>query len=194
MSGQDKTQQNVAARHAVDQDWVASYTEDALEPDLPIIDPHHHLWDFANHRYLLDQLLADTGGGHNIRATVFIECTAMYRADGPKPMRPVGETEFVNGIAAMSASGRYGEMRACAGIVGFADLSLGAAVDEVLQAHIAAGGGRFRGIRRRICSLTRPFARVSPDWRRTISPSRPGSTIINCPRSPTSPAPSPTPR
>ena len=99
------------------------------------------------HRYLLDELLADTGSGHNIVATVYLECRSMYRADGPEEMRPVGETEFVNGVAAMSASGLYGPTRACAGIVGYVDLTLGARVATVLEAHIAAGSGRFRGIR-----------------------------------------------
>jgi predicted TIM-barrel fold metal-dependent hydrolase len=98
-------------------------------------------------RYLLDELLADTGSGHNVVATVFVECGAFYKADGPVEMRPIGETEFVNGVAAMSASGVYGETRACAGIVSRADLSLGNGVAPVLEAHIAAGGGRFRGIR-----------------------------------------------
>ena len=98
-------------------------------------------------RYLLDELLADTGSGHNVVATVFVQCGAMYRADGPRGLRPVGETEFVNGVAAMSASGAYGATRACAGIVGLADLTLGDGVDAVLEAHRAAGGGRFRGIR-----------------------------------------------
>jgi L-fuconolactonase len=132
---------------AGDAAWLAKVTEAALEPDRPIVDPHHHLWDHPGSRYLLDELLADTGGGHNVIATVFMECAAMYRADGPVPMRPVGETEFVNGIAAMSASGLYGATRACAGIVGFADLTLGAAVGEVLEAHRAAAPDRFRGIR-----------------------------------------------
>ncbi|HUJ73508.1 MAG TPA: amidohydrolase family protein [bacterium] len=127
--------------------WLDLQQEAVLEPDLPICDPHHHLWDFEVHRYLLQDLLADVGSGHNIRSTVFIECTAMYRAEGPEALRPLGETEFVNGAAAMSASGRYGETRACAGIVGFADLSLGAPVEQVLEAHVALGGGRFKGIR-----------------------------------------------
>jgi predicted TIM-barrel fold metal-dependent hydrolase len=138
--------------------------EAILEPELPIVDPHHHLWDRRAYvaqgpqhpfmtaitpaaRYLLDDLLADTGSGHNIVATVFVECGAFYRADGPVELRPVGETEFVNGVAAMSASGLYGDMRACAGIVSRADLLLGDAVTPVLEAHIQAGGGRFRGIR-----------------------------------------------
>lgn len=128
-------------------EWLAKVTEAALEPALPIIDPHHHLWVHPGSRYELEELLDDTGQGHNIRATVFVECKAMYRADGPEHLKPVGETEYVNGIAAKSASGGFGEMRTCAGIVGFADLRLGAAVDEVLEAHIAAAPARFRGIR-----------------------------------------------
>jgi len=121
--------------------------EAVLEPELPIIDPHHHLWDHPGSRYMLDEIVDDTGSGHRVLATVFVECMSMYRADGPPAMKPVGETEFVNGIAAQSASGRYGETRVAAGIVSFADLALGAAVEEVLQAHINAAPARFRGIR-----------------------------------------------
>lgn len=127
--------------------WLAQVQEAVLEPDLPICDPHHHLWDFEAHRYLLPDLLADVYAGHAVRSTVFIECTAMYRETGPEPLKPLGETEFVNGAAAMSASGRYGMARACAGIVGFADLALGAPVEDVLHRHVALGGGRFKGIR-----------------------------------------------
>lgn len=125
--------------------WLAQHDEEVLEPALPIIDPHHHLWD-RDTSYLLNDLLADTESGHNIRATVYIQCRSMYRADGAEAFQPVGETEFVNGVSAMSASGCYGEMRACAGIVSHADLRLGAAVRDVLEAHIAASS-RFRGIR-----------------------------------------------
>ena len=122
--------------------------EAALEPQLPIIDPHHHLWDTPQRgSYFLPDLLADIGGGHNIVATVFLECQSMYRRHGPPEMSPVGEVEFVNGIAAMSASGNYGPCRVAEGIIGYADLRLGARVREVLEAEIAAGGGRFRGIR-----------------------------------------------
>jgi predicted TIM-barrel fold metal-dependent hydrolase len=121
-------------------------TEEILEPQLPIVDPHHHLWDHPQNRYLLDELLADTGSGHHVAATVFVECMSMYRADAPDEMKPVGETEFVNGVAAMSASGRYGPTRVAAGIVGFADLTLGERVGAVLDAHLAASA-RFRGIR-----------------------------------------------
>ena len=128
------------------EEWLAQVREDVLEPDLPICDPHHHLWDYPGRRYLLDELLADIGSGHNVVSTVFMECGSMYRADGAEAMRPVGETEFVNGIAAMSASGGYGASRVCAAVVGYADLNLGAAVGDVLDAH-AAASQRFRGIR-----------------------------------------------
>ena len=132
--------------------WLGKLKEEALEPDLPICDPHHHLWDArpgaVQDRYLLDEILADVGGGHNIVSTVFIECGAMFKADGPEAYRCVGETEFVNGIAAMSASGNYGKSRIAAGIVGTVDLRIGDAAAGVLDAQIAAGGGRFRGIRR----------------------------------------------
>ncbi|HUY28562.1 MAG TPA: amidohydrolase family protein [Candidatus Binataceae bacterium] len=127
--------------------WLAQANEEPLEPALPIIDPHHHLWDHPGSRYLLEEILSDTGSGHRVIATVFVECMSMYRAEGAAPMKPVGETEFVNGVAAQSASGGYGETRIAAGIVGFADLALGAAVEPVLQAHIAAAPARFRGIR-----------------------------------------------
>jgi predicted TIM-barrel fold metal-dependent hydrolase len=132
--------------------WAKQRLEPALEPDLPIIDPHHHLWDDDERgRYLIHELAEDVQTGHNITATVFIECGSMYRADGPRAMRPVGEVEFVNGFAAMSASGRYGSARLCAGIVGHADLTLGDEVQPVLEALIAAGNGRLRGIRHGVC-------------------------------------------
>jgi len=131
-----------------EDDWLKGQADEAiLDPDLPIVDPHHHLWDRPAHRYLLDQLLADTGSGHRVEATVFVDCMAFYREGGPAELRPLGETEFANGVAAMAASGVYGSTQACGGIVSFADLTRGAAAREVLQAQIAAGNGRFRGIR-----------------------------------------------
>ncbi len=141
--------------------------EAILEPDLPIVDPHHHLWDRPaallaalpppkhgfDHvirkvpRYLLDELLADMKAGHNIVATVYMECGSFYKASAEPHMKCVGETEAVNGFAAIGASNLYGEIRPCAGIVGTVDLTRGEAAREVLEAHIAAGGGRFRGVR-----------------------------------------------
>src|SRR5262249_54327279 len=131
-----------------DEAWLAAAApEPILEPEVPIVDAHHHLWDMPGHRYMLDDLLADLGSGHNVVATVFNECHAMYRARGAVEMRPVGEVEFCAGVAAMSDSGRYGPARVCAGIVGHADLTLGDRVAGVLEAEVAAGGGRFRGVR-----------------------------------------------
>jgi predicted TIM-barrel fold metal-dependent hydrolase len=134
-------------QHQSKAKWRSLHREEVLEPDLPIIDPHHHLWVRASNRYLLDECLADVRTGHNIRASVFVECGAFYRKAGPVMMAPVGEVEFANGVAAMAASGTYGSTLICAGIVGTADISVGAEVAQVLDAQIAVGGGRFRGIR-----------------------------------------------
>ncbi len=127
--------------------WLAQVNEEPVEPALPICDPHHHFWDRDGDRYLLEQLTQDLAGGHNIVQTVFIECRSMYRAKGPEELRCVGEAEFVQGLAAQSASGQYGPTEVAAGIVGNANLMLGAAVAPVLEANLAASGNRFRGIR-----------------------------------------------
>lgn len=131
-----------------DPEFLARHDEPVLDPELPIVDPHHHLWDHG-YRYLFDEFLDDISSGHNIRASVFVQCDAMYRADGDPNFAPVGETEFANGVAAISASGGYGPARMCAGIVGYADLELGERVDAVLEAHLRAAASRFRGIRGR---------------------------------------------
>jgi len=134
-----------------DEEWLAkAEPEPILDPALPIIDTHHHLWDLrhtSGHRYLLDEFLADANSGHDIVATVYLNCYEWDRASGPQALRPVAETEVVAGIAAMCETGLYGPIRVAAGIVSFADLRLGDAVLPVLEAHIRAGGGRFRGIR-----------------------------------------------
>jgi predicted TIM-barrel fold metal-dependent hydrolase len=136
---------------------LGSATEPAIDPGLPIVDTHHHMYDRlpehhlplagGRRRYLIDELLDDMNSGHNVIATVFVDGDAMYRADGPSEYRVVGETEFVNGQAAMSASGLYGPSRIALGIVGTADCRIGERVKGVLEAHLVAGGGRFRGIR-----------------------------------------------
>ena len=141
------------------EEWLAQEApEEVLEPTLPIVDPHHHLWDirtstieptasFAQKVYLCEELVQDIiQSGHNVVQTVFAQCGAFYRASGPADMRCVGETEFVQGIVAMSNSGTYGEMQLCAGIFGSADLRVGAAAEPVLQAHMAASPN-FRGVR-----------------------------------------------
>jgi predicted TIM-barrel fold metal-dependent hydrolase len=128
-------------------DWLAQYTEEVIDPKRPIVDPHHHLWDRGGQRYLIEELSGDIASGHNIIATVYVEARSMYRATGPEEMRVVNEVAFANGAAAMSASGGYGPAAICAGIVGHANLLLGDRVKAVLEAEIAAGQGRFRGIR-----------------------------------------------
>src|SRR5262252_7936002 len=135
-----------------DNHWLALTSEPTLEPELPICDAHHHFWDFRTdripyQRYLLHELVADIQRGHNVRSTVFIEARAMYRPDGPVELRPVGEVEFVQGLAAASASGLYGPCRAAAAIIGHANLNLGDRVQPVLEALHTASPNRFRGIR-----------------------------------------------
>ena len=126
--------------------------EPTLEPEIPVCDAHHHFWDIRPERipyqrYLLHELAEDINSGHNVRSTVFVEARSMYRSDGPEEMRPVGEVEFVQGLAAASASGLYGPGRAAAAIVGHANLNLGDRVEPVLDALRAASPNRFRGIR-----------------------------------------------
>ncbi len=141
-------------------------SEAILEPDLPIIDPHHHLWDLRpimgafpeplhpfvasvalSPYYTFNELQADTASGHKVIGTVFMECGAFYKAGAGDELKVVGEVEYVNGVAAQSASGLYGNQRLCHAIVGHADLTLGSPAGQVLDALTAAGGGRFRGIR-----------------------------------------------
>jgi len=129
------------------EDWLAQLTEEVMDPARPIVDPHHHLWDRGGLRYMIEDLAADIGSGHNVIATVYVEARSMYRAQGPEAFRLVGEVEFANGAAAMSASGGYGKALICAGIVGHVNLLLGDGAKPVLEAEVAAGNGRFRGIR-----------------------------------------------
>ncbi len=129
------------------EDWLAQYSEEIIDPERPIVDPHHHLWDRGGLRYLIEEMSDDIASGHNIVATVYVDCRSMYRASGPEAFRPVGEVEFANGVAAMSASGGYGPALICAGIVSHVNLLLGDGARQVLEAEIAAGQGRFRGIR-----------------------------------------------
>jgi predicted TIM-barrel fold metal-dependent hydrolase len=130
-----------------DNQWLAMLQEDVLEPALPIIDPHHHLWLRSGYTYLMPELAADLASGHNIIATVYAECHSMYRKDGADGQRSLGETEFVRGQAAMSNSGEFGNARACDVMFGNVDLTLGGAVEPILEQHIEASGGRFRGVR-----------------------------------------------
>lgn len=123
--------------------WHALAPEAAIAPERVIIDAHHHMWHRPPEHFGPDQVLAELERGHDMRATVFVECGANYRADGPEEFRPVGETEWVASIAARFASG---PRKLCAGIVSYADLRA-PSIRAILEAHVAAGGAWFRGIR-----------------------------------------------
>ena len=122
---QEKPRRGIPPLLYIDEEWLALHTEDVLEPDRPIVDPHHHLWD-RSAPYLDPQLADDLRCGHNIRGTVYVECSFAYRAGGIPRFACVGEVEYANGIAALFASGHYGPVRVCAGIVGKVDLSASA--------------------------------------------------------------------
>jgi predicted TIM-barrel fold metal-dependent hydrolase len=129
-------------------DWLAMHQEEALDPGQLIIDAHHHIWDSPRPRYMFDDMLGDLQAvRHKVVATVYVDCRSMYRCDGPIEMRSLGEVEFANGVAAMAASGVYGDVRVCAGIVGFGALHLGGRAQQVLEALQRAGGPRFKGVR-----------------------------------------------
>lgn len=128
-----------------DTEWLALQpAEEVIDPGLPIVDAHHHLWAFPGNRYLLDAFAADMDSGHRVIGTVFAECATMYREDGPEPLRPLGQTEFA---ARMGMQRTLSGAHICAGIIGFVDLTLGAQVAPLLEAHLLAGQGRFKGVR-----------------------------------------------
>lgn len=129
------------------QAWLDKVQEEILEPSLPIVDPHHHLWGDPRPQYLLDEFMADVTAGHNICATVFADCTEQYRTTGPEHLRPIGETEFALSVFKDAQARHPNGPRICEGIISYADLRAGAAVREVLEAHIEAGEGHFKGIR-----------------------------------------------
>lgn len=145
---------------SVDLEWLSRHREDIVEPDLEIVDAHHHVWDMPGSRYLFDEVMNDFNSGHRIVSSVYAQCHSMYRTEGPTEMRPVGETEFVSGIAQRGAASAYCSTALCAGIVGSADLMLGAGIEPVLLAHMQAGGGRFRGIRPTVAWHESPQLRV----------------------------------
>ena len=145
-------------------DWLALHAEDILDPGRRIVDAHHHLWDRASQRYLAPEFLDDAGSGHNVTASVFVECWSQYRSDGPERLRCVGETDFVV-AQALSARAAAAACDVAAAIVGHADLTLGEGVDDVLEAHVTAGKGRFRGVRHAVQwegTGTIPVVRRSP--------------------------------
>lgn len=126
-------------------DWLNLTREQTLDPQQPICDAHHHLWDYPDNRYLLEEFNKDTGSGHFIRSSVFVECNSMYRQDGDELYKVIGETEFVQALAELSEA--QNQTHVAAGIVGHADLRAGERIKPVLEAHISASRNRFRGIR-----------------------------------------------
>ena len=147
-----------------------------LDPALPIIDPHHHFYDLPGTRYMFEDYLVDADAGHNIVASTYVATQAMARQDGPEVLRPLGEVEFANGVAAMSASGTYGPRRVCAAIVGYADLTFGDPVAELLDRAIATAPERFRGVRQ--STLDPPNDNV---FRYVLSAQRPVPGILKHP-------------
>src|SRR5437660_5107666 len=192
-------------------DWLALTQEPTVEPELPICDAHHHFWDLRPERlpyqrYLLHELVADVTCGHNVQSTVFIETRAMYRPDGPVELRPVGEVEFVQGLAAASASGLYGPSRAAAAIIGHADLKLGDRVEPSWRpyrprARIAFAGSAIslpgmptRGSkagRSRRCCPPRNFAQAPRCWAAWACRWTRSAASRNCLRWSSSPVPFP---
>jgi predicted TIM-barrel fold metal-dependent hydrolase len=128
----------------VRDEWLAQRHEAIIEPELPIIDAHHHFYDRPGWTYLADEYLADARSGHNVKASVYMQAQTSYRTEGPEALRPVGETAYVAAVAGQHTAGRP---QLAAGIVGHADLRAGARVREVLEAHVQAGRGRFKGVR-----------------------------------------------
>ena len=174
--------------------------EPILDPDLPIIDSHHHLFDLPNNRYMVDDFLADVNAGHRIVASIYCETQAFSRKSGPEWMRPVGEVEFANGVGAMTATGVYGPCQVCAGIVGHANLTFGSKVGELLDRCLEAAPDRFRGVRHVTIDYPddRPFKYVMtykppagvmdttgsrwalPKWKSAVSPSMRGYSTLRC--------------
>jgi predicted TIM-barrel fold metal-dependent hydrolase len=144
--GNLKPRRGAPPLHYVDKAWLALRDEEVIDPGRPIVDAHHHLWN-RHEPYLATDLLEDLKSGHMVRGTVFAECSFMYRVDGDPRFASIGEVEYINGVAAAFASGSYGPIRACAGIVGRVDLTMGAFCEVVLQACIDRAPDRFRGVR-----------------------------------------------
>lgn len=164
----------------VRQEWLGLLDEPAIEPELMIVDAHHHLWDRPDSRYMLDDYLDDIDSGHHVVASVYVQCRSMFNLDLPEPLRCVGEVEFANGVAALSASGSYGEPRICSAIVAGADLSLGEAVAPVLEEMLARAGRRLQGIRNTTAWHADPLVVSNPrppppgllsdvNWRKGVS-------------------------
>lgn len=157
----------VTAPHlAVRNEWLALHREAPLQPELPIIDAHHHLWDRQTGRYLTHEFSDDIQtSGHRVVSSVYVQCRSMLRRDGSETLKPLGEIEFASGIAAMFASGHYANALGCEAIIGGLSLLAGDAMQPAIERAIALSGGRLRGMRN-------PLA-WHPDPRVTSSPVTP---------------------
>lgn len=165
-------EKKVMGHSAPDDAWLAQVQEDALEPDLPIVDPHHHLWIRRGHRYLTPEFAEDLATGHNVVSTVFAECRSMYRRDGPDELKSLGETEFVAGCAAIADSGALGDAKICEAMFGRVELTLGDATREIFERHVDRSGGRFRGVRYSTAwDASERINNVVPDEGRLLAPS-----------------------
>lgn len=142
----DKPERGVSPLHFVNEEWLALRTEDVTDADRPIVDAHHHVWK-GHHTYVVPDLIKDLSCGHNIRGTVYVECSFSYNADVDLSFASVGEVEYANGVVASFASGRHSAVRACADIVGHVDLTLGSMAKPVLQACMSRAPDRFRRVR-----------------------------------------------
>jgi L-fuconolactonase len=137
--------------------------EPITEPELPIIDAHHHLVRRPGGlEYMFEDYLADINRGHKVKATVYVETQTMSRSFGPDILKPIGEVEFANGVAAMSASGAYGACQVCAAIVGFANLSAGDQIAALLERATSTAPDRLRGMRQMV------FANPSPELKKLL--------------------------
>lgn len=127
--------------------WRGMLREEIIDPERPIIDAHHHLWDKPGQTYLIREFFADAQSGHNLRGSVYIEGGSYYGKTVPEMMKHLGEVEFANGMAAVADSQAYGNTLVAAGIIGGADLTFGTEIAELLDAQLAAASKRYRGIR-----------------------------------------------
>ncbi len=154
-----------------DDEWLKQVHEDALDPEVEIVDPHHHLWMRPGQPYLMPEFAEDLATGHNVVSTVYAECHSMYRQSDPEALQSLGETEFVTGCGAMADSGAFGETRICEAMVGRVELTLGAATRGIFEQHLERSAGRFRGVRYSTAwDESERIRNVVPDARRLAEP------------------------
>lgn len=148
---------------AVRKEWLALHHEEPLQPELPIIDAHHHLWDRQTGRYLTHEFSEDIqNSGHRVLSSVYVQCRSMLRSQGPESLKPLGEIEFASGVAAMFASGHYGNTLGCEAIVGGLSLLAGDAMQPALEIMKELSGGRLSGMRNPLSWHSDPRVTSSP--------------------------------